>query len=455
MSMKACTVFTTALCNLNCSYCYICKDQNGGLKEIDKDIENSFNDKSLIKSVSIFDENIGQELECITLWGGEPFLHMERFTNQIQDWFKAFPNLIAFNTSTNFTVPDEIEKLEHLLDNISKYGPKDRYNFEFQVSIDGYPEMNDFGRGKGVTEKFLKNWEKLLQLNYDSQKINLVVTTKQTLSKQTFQFVDSQEKCNKWASFFNEALYKPYAKARPRFNFHLALYNHAAPTEWTKEDGLEFAKISQYFANLNPKDYEGWSNFYSLLPMAQHMIECEINNKNFSKPMCGGSCGAFSGSIVPIPNGKYSVCHRGLFDSYVDYCNATKNKEYMNGLSKNFFSSENRDKWVLSLEELRAMHKNMSKINCCEHSIMYTDYIITIREYARAGIIDAQYLDIKNIEKTLFYYLNRSFCMQDSLIQTGSWLTMSSYEVPLMYNGAMEVASEVSKNYMEKVLKGE
>ena len=34
------TLFTTALCNLNCGYCYICKDATGCLKQIDDDLAN-------------------------------------------------------------------------------------------------------------------------------------------------------------------------------------------------------------------------------------------------------------------------------------------------------------------------------------------------------------------------------------------------------------------------------
>lgn len=44
------TVFTTALCNLNCSYCYICKDKNGGLKQIDEDIKKMFENGDYITS---------------------------------------------------------------------------------------------------------------------------------------------------------------------------------------------------------------------------------------------------------------------------------------------------------------------------------------------------------------------------------------------------------------------
>ena len=45
------TLFTTALCNLNCGYCYICKDTGGNLKKIDDDIAKDFETGEQIKQV--------------------------------------------------------------------------------------------------------------------------------------------------------------------------------------------------------------------------------------------------------------------------------------------------------------------------------------------------------------------------------------------------------------------
>lgn len=450
MSMEACTVFTTALCNLNCSYCYICKDKNGGLAQIDKDIEDSFENNECIQSIINFDEETKNTLHSVCLWGGEPFLHMERFINHIRDWFNTFPNIDSFNTSTNFTIPNQIEKIKELLNAIELYGPKEKYSFELQISIDGYSEMNDFGRGEGVTQKILKNWKDLLKMQYNREKIYLSVTTKPTLSKATFKFLDTPEKCYKWYNFFDKEMYLPYAEANYPFNFNLSLFNWATPTEWSSEDGKDFAKIASYIAELNPKDFKGWSAYKSLLPMANMIIEMELDGYDISQPRCGGTCGAFISNIVPIPHGKYSVCHRGLFDNYVDYCNTTNSKEYMNGLSKSFFAPKDRNKWILNAEELRDMKNTMCKMNTCKNSVLYTDYLIAIREYARAGIIDKQYLDIETTKRTIKFQLGNSYCMQDGLLQNGSWTTPPTYEVPLLYNGAMEIAIKVTDEYMRK-----
>ena len=195
MSIKHATIFTTALCNLNCKYCYICKDSAGGLKYIDDDIVKSFEEKEFIQSILSFGDDVEHTLEAIGLWGGEPLLHLERFTNQIQDWFTAFPNLNTFDTSTNFALSNAVDQLEDFFSAITKYGPKNHYTILLQISIDGYPEMTDFGRGLNVTQNLLNNFYKLLALKYNKNKIELRVTLKPTLSKETFIFLDSLEKC--------------------------------------------------------------------------------------------------------------------------------------------------------------------------------------------------------------------------------------------------------------------
>ena len=54
------TLFTTALCNLNCAYCYICKDKDGNLKQIDDDIAREFaNDSYINQRVKTFWMNSG------------------------------------------------------------------------------------------------------------------------------------------------------------------------------------------------------------------------------------------------------------------------------------------------------------------------------------------------------------------------------------------------------------
>jgi MoaA/NifB/PqqE/SkfB family radical SAM enzyme len=469
MNFSNMTLFTTALCNLNCGYCYICKDAAGGLAQIDKDLEQDFANDQYIKQVLDYDPELRNTIDGITLWGGEPFLHMERFTDHIKAYFDAFPNFNKIMTSTNFTIPNQAKIIEHLLKEIGKYYNGNVYfNFDLQISIDGYPEMNDFGRGKGTTEKFLKNFRDLCDIDYDTSKIILSVHTKPTLSKETMHFLDTPEKCIKWYTFFDTELYQVQKENNAKWNYHNSVFNCASPSEWTKEDGYTYAKINQNI--LDSQKYiqetcESWRSDVTLIPLAitgltslssrssckrcgtvQVDRSLEEAGKSYRNPKCGGGCGSFTGNIVPIPKGMFTMCHRGLFDEYVEYANNVQKQGSINGLSDKYFGAHNTKDWLYTPEEMRQAHNMMVPFETSPNQILYTDLILFVREYAKAGLIDPKYTSIAEIEKTLPAFMENSICLQDNYIMNGSWTTRNCLEIPLFYNGAMDiVVSELDR----------
>jgi pyruvate formate-lyase activating enzyme-like uncharacterized protein len=52
------TLFTTALCNLNCNYCYICKDAKNCLLDIDKQIDEDFKNNTYINQIKDLGDNV-------------------------------------------------------------------------------------------------------------------------------------------------------------------------------------------------------------------------------------------------------------------------------------------------------------------------------------------------------------------------------------------------------------
>lgn len=438
------TVFTTALCNLNCAYCYICKDTNGNLKQIDNDIAKDFEEDKYIKQILAYGNDISNTLDAITLWGGEPFLHAERFYSRLDKWFQAFPNLMKLDTSTNFTIPNQYKIIEHLLQEIDRQPFKGVFQVDLQISIDGYEEMNEFSRGPGVTKRFLENFRGLCNITYNKERIHLYVHTKPTLAKSTFHYLDSVEKCERWFEFFDKEMYQPYLDANQPFQLGLCLYNCAAPTEWTKEDGIEFAQIMRNMQQVDRSKYKAWKYHDTGVPIAGAMAHLAAANKtiHYGQKRCGGSCGSFSSSIVPIPHDRYTMCHRGLFDAYVDYCNNVSQRDELNGLSSAYFNPRNSQEWIYTLEEFTKMSNVMRDVIECPSQFIYSDWVINIREFAKAGVIDKKWEDINLINQIMPYFMENSYCMQDAFIFTGSWITMPSLELPLLFNGAMDVALE-------------
>lgn len=390
---------------------------------------------------------------------------MERFTDHIEDWFKAFPNLDSIDTSTNFTVPKEPEIIEELLHGIEKNYKKYKdkpFDFCLQLSIDGDEELNDAGRGKGTTQKFLNNFKDLCKIQYNPEIVHLRVHTKPTWSRNLFHYLDTEEKCFNWYKFFSEKMYDVSKSANSLWPFMPGLANIAGPTEHNKEDGIAYANIIQNIFNIEDevqKQFPVWSEEPTIVQPASFMLrelqECPCGSvqeqgERFAAPRCGGHCGVFTNCIVPIPHGKYTMCHRGLFDSYLEYCNNVSARNEMHDLSEKYFkSSDNAKFWIYDKQDFKTLHDTMSQFYLA-NQIQYTDLITFIREYAIAGLIDEKYKDIRNIEPTLSMQMGNSYCVQDAFIFSGSWVTMSGLDIPLLYNGVADIVLKEIEKVMRK-----
>jgi len=107
--------------------------------------------------------------------------------------------------------------------------------------------MNDETRGKGVTKKIFKNWKELLNtLDFDENRYDFQVFTKSTFSKYTWHYLNTPEKAFKWCENLDHNLWQPWqdSKLKDMIHYNHGLWNNAMPTEYSKEDGLEYAKVS-------------------------------------------------------------------------------------------------------------------------------------------------------------------------------------------------------------------
>ena len=461
------TVFTTALCNLNCSYCYICKDKNGGLKQIDDDLQKCFDENFYIKQVLDIDPNCHNSIDTISLWGGEPFLGIYRFIDHIPDFFKNFPNITTIDFSTNMSLSDHPERLCDLVQVIEKNyyllnasQKKQKIRISGQISIDGYKEMNDTTRGLGVTDKIYQNWEKFVNMvDFDKSKIFFHFTTKSTFSKDSWHFVDTAEKAFKWCESFDKNLYQPWRKSKCKVIYEHGFWNNAMPSEYSQKDGLKYAEVTKAFVDAYEKvhnELPSFKNYKTIVAEAlgpvglleeNYQKDFSLLTKSMSCKKCGMGCGVFSYNLVPIPNGKFTMCHRGLFDSYTDYINNMNQQEHLNGLANLWSSIDAKKYWIFDKEEILQMHNTINKLYEYTNYTFYTDLIQQVKNYADSGLIDSKYQNISEIEPTVSILLSRSQCIQDCFIFGGSWTTRTPLEIPLFYNGSMDlIVNEIKRN---------
>lgn len=133
----------TKKCNLKCKHCYL-GDSN--------DIKTPNNDLEIDNLISQIDELGVMEVQ---LTGGEPFLvpYMPKVIQELQK------RMIPCSIFTNGTIMPE---------NFLEYLSKNNNGLIFYISLDGFPEVHDFFRGKtGTYQKTVETIKKLLKLNCD------------------------------------------------------------------------------------------------------------------------------------------------------------------------------------------------------------------------------------------------------------------------------------------------
>lgn len=439
------TLYTTALCNLKCSYCYICKDNSNILKKIDDDIKEDWEtDRYISRMKKDFPPNYLNSIFGLDLWGGETLIGMDRFINSFEKIQGVLPNLQSIQFSTNFVVPHTIEILEELFNKISK-----NVNFPFkiylQISIDGPEEINDLNRGKGVTKKILDNFNQLLSL-YIPENIIVDISTKPTLSRDTFSKFLDYDFCKEYYAFFSDNFYKPYynnVNTRHNINnLYCGIPNYAEPFNYTQQDGLTLTEIFKNFAKVGREE--------KLLGFENRSLVPYVGRFGFKKEwlyepigyMNGGACGKLINDITMVPHDRYCVCHRSLFDSYVDYMNTKKDNTEMK--YDDFMASSRA---TLSKEEFFKVRKALIQQYLYPNKQIKIDTDLMIKLTARAGQIQEKYLESKERLPVLNFMSTLSMCLDSNYRSQGSLYVQPFWWIRLLLNGAFDIMIEEIERY--------
>ncbi len=88
---KELTIFSSAICNLKCTYCYIKKEPE--VFAFDEEIVNAIKSDEYIKRFKQdFPESINS-IESLALWGAEPTIHLDLIASKLALFKQTFPNL--------------------------------------------------------------------------------------------------------------------------------------------------------------------------------------------------------------------------------------------------------------------------------------------------------------------------------------------------------------------------
>lgn len=411
--IKNLVIFSSSVCNLNCTYCYVKKEKT--LFDYDINFVNALKSNEYINRIKHDFPESPETLKHFEIWGAEPSIHLDIVVEKLKDFKIAFPKLDSFMMSSNFTNPNFIEYVKMLFEAMGEI--KDtKWTYVLQCSIDGLEEVNDMNRGIGTTKKIIKNINILKNIEVP-ENVHLIITNKATISKDSFDDLSNYDFMENYYNFF-----KSIFSINKNIETHMSAPTCVEPVYYTREDGEKYANVMANFITISKKyntHYIPYMRNYK-----QRFIEFE----------CGGLCGQCYSSVIILPNGKYGVCHRTGFDMVTAHYNA-RAKEVKNDFDRNLISPDN---WVVDIEGYKKLVNNMSALYNSRTKLIFTQFYNVAKALRDVGEISPIYNNDELLRKHIKLFMNFTICMQTNKDLTGSYFSCSTYFIPLFFNGAID-----------------
>lgn len=432
-------LYTTATCNLNCIYCYI--DKNPALVEIDNILDDSFKgDYYFNFTKEMFPDP--NQLNRIEFWGGEPTLRLDRAIYTVKKIIEYYPNLHDFYMSTNFTNHKWNEQFFGFITALNEFKNR-KFHFLLQLSIDGPKEINDVQRGKGVTDKFIIQFDRFIHevnKNPDSN-VQITICFKPTLTSEIIsKYLPSKDKIIEYYKFFEDFndYFRQNIKVRS-CTLELPIPNTATPSPHTKDDGIDFARFCCMCKeimneNNNMQIFKYYSNIMPFVP---------ANIPDYDNPSYCQSCGACGSgkfNVGLLPYHRISCCHNGFVNLISDYkkrsMEADKSKKI---LDFKFFMDESNS-MIQTVEGYKQYEKNVDFVYNLFSETKLANMAGAILLLAANDQIDKKYTSPKEAQKAaLFVQQACAYCMRDNVSVTGSVALYPFGLLKLLLNGAREV----------------
>lgn len=443
---KSLVLYTTAVCNLNCRYCFI--DKNPALQSIDKYLDGSFLDNQEYYFEFAKRMFLQDKLTQIQFWGGEPFLGMHRAYPTVKKMIEYFPKLEEFMVSTNFVSHCFFEECYGLL-NVFKEFPQRKFSISLQLSIDGPTNINDLNRGQGVTKQFICNFTKFItdlqDFNILPENVTLNAHMKPTLDASSIAQLQTKESVIEYFQFF-EQFQDTFNGINKRNNltYRLPIPNTACPSPHTKEEGLQFAnycKLTRLLERENPTAHH--FKYYRII--TSFTPRCTISYKPGSlSGTCMGHCGNGKMTLGLLPNNMVSCCHNGFVDLISDYKKhvLSNNSEHMDTVTieKGLFTNQ-RNSLIFDADsqEFANYEAQLEVFYNSKDTAKLTNIASLILLLANVDQIDAKYKDKREaIQAAQFLMCTTSYCVRDNLGTTGSLYMYPVGLIKLLLNGARE-----------------
>ena len=431
--------YTCGTCNLNCRYCHI--DKNPVLVEIDKKLEESFKGDYYFNRVKAYFPK-PYMLRTVETWGGEPFLHMDRLHDLVRKLIKEYPYFDSMYSSTNFSYSTWLDQFFGLMDVLGEF-PDRYFKYTLQLSIDGPTEINDYNRGKGVTERCLKNYNSLVEAIKNGRlpkNITLVITMKGTLDLDNIKNLQTKTAIIDYYKFLEDNYMAPIRELNnPSVFVAHCVPNTAVPSPVTVADGKLFANFCKLCREIEEENQiqPCFKYYVSITPFSTKM-SCVDCNSSYKGPLYG--CGSGTSVLGFLPNDIVTACHEGFIevvDKYKEYATQRNTEDLV--IDFNRFINDNKVQLSLTDEQYQLHEKKMSYLLPVDATAQLASSTVQIMALAIAKQIDEKYLDEDTARMAAQYFQNCcSFCIKDNYNQTGTYTLFHNGLYKLLLNGALD-----------------
>ena len=452
-------MFASAVCNMQCKYCYIPK--NEAMKKLHEQIIEGIRSR---KFFDILEGTYGKELKSLSLWGTEPTLILHEITEALPDMLNRFENLETFGFSSNML--SHTDRIVNFIEELAKITDRE-IKVDLQFSLDGPDYITDNNRKQGATEAIIKNVLSVLTSldKLDLKNIKVDSHFKPTLSIDNIRFYNENvPKLIDWFKLFDD-IYEEF-NVSVKNKDKISLATGAAPTfvlpgVYTKSDGeeaKEFFDNLYFIESLNRRDslfkyitrfnnYEGrfsrMVRFHSEIPAKAFMFTCSGGDANLGIDM----------------NGIAHICHRSFFMMQEEYTETVSEDLNPENWDVKIFQT-GRDK-VLREKFTADVSKKEDFLRFTYIMRNYHDFMTfrisqvvhLTKELAFAGQASQQFLvDDDLCEMFAMFVVTAFSCPAESVAATGVVHFTPVSIIRLLGNGAFE---SMFSHYVDRIKKGE
>ena len=438
------TLISSGICNLSCEFCFLHKNQS--YKSFDKIVQKAWQEKTYLPTVEKVLEKINinfQDIDTITLWGGEPLLNIQNIIDSIPEFYSLFPKLNTWMMSTNFNI--NIDNLVKFFITLDKYA-KPNTNIKLQISIDGPEQFQKIGHN--VSDDIYKqNFTNLLkQLN--------IIKLNNILINFFFKAVVDEKKYLEYFSDSNNMQeYFDYFISLEKFVNDLIINKNISigpicpfptptmPSNYTVEQSIQFQNIFKIWNYLAIKNNYFIYNFYDGI---SHLV------KNTSLIHPNAECSEMLGNYTILPDGTIAHCGSCFINSYQEYQKELENENNISYLDFAHFDNYlTYNPLKMTEQELSRQQWYSSKGMRNNFSTYYCLMLGLCNELALSGQISNKYINNKELLlRHLALLRTNSSCTRENVRNTHLPYINNVENYRKYFNGFAEFVEDNEKQKM-------